>query len=305
MKFIFDKIEERDIDFIIMRAFAESPEFTSLFLQKIGYTTGNVTSIEHSFTDSELGESDITVIVQIENKLIGLLIENKIDAKAMPEQCSRYVQRGNKGKSIGLYNDFAVFIIAPQSYLDTNDEAQKYQNQISYESFLNFFELNNRVYDAEMIKAAIHKQAQGYTVQEVPAITDFWNKLYTYSCSSDKQVEMYPVNGPKGSRSTWPQFKIPLKGATLYYKSNKGFCDLEFTGKLHDSLRLKTELAKFVDDDMHWADAGASLSLRIKRTSMDFNKPFENHITDVNSMLEAIEKLTILSIKLNDIGYII
>ncbi len=305
MKFIFDKIEERDVDFVVMRAFAELPEFRSLFLKKIGYQSGKVISVEHSFTDNELGESDITVIALIENKKVGLLIENKIDAKAMPEQCARYTLRGNKGISAGEYDEFSVFLIAPQSYIDSNDEAQKYINQIPYEELMQFFKDADKIYDAEIIRAAIEKQAQGYTVQEVPAITDFWKKLYNYCCSSDKQIEMYAADGPKGSRSTWPQFKIPLKGAALYYKANQGVCDLQFSGKLHDGLRLKTELAKFIDVDMHWADTGASLSLRVKAVPMDLKKPFEDYDTEIDTMLNAIEKLTLLAVKLNDIGYMI
>lgn len=305
MNFIFDKIEERDVDFIVMRAFTELPKFSSLFLKKIGYQSANIISVEHSFTDNELGESDITVIVMIENKRIGLLIENKIDAKAMPEQCARYSQRGDRGIKRGEYDDFAVFLIAPQSYIDSNDEAQKYTNRIPYEEILQFFEATDKIYDTEIIRAAIEKQAQGYTVQEVPAITEFWKSLYNYCCASDKHIEMYAVDGPKGPRSTWPQFKIPLKGAALYYKANQGVCDLQFSGKLHDSLRLKTELAKFIDADMHWADTGASLSLRVKTMPIDLKKPFEGYITEIDTILSAIEKLTILAIKLNDIGYIL
>lgn len=303
MKLIFDKIEERDVDFVVMRAFAELPEFSSLFLGKIGFQKAQVVSIEHSFTDKELGESDITVVVTLENKRLGLLIENKIDAKAMTEQYSRYVQRGNKGKSTGEYDDFKVFLIAPESYIISNDEAQKYENKVSYEELFQFFESANRIYDAEIIKKAIKKQAQGYTIQEVPAITDFWRKLYKHCCASNKEIEMYAAVGPKGPRSTWPQFKIPLKGVALYYKANHGVCDLQFNGKLQDSLRLKTELAKFIDSDMHWEDTGSSLSLRIKTINLNFKHPFEEHISDIDSILTEIERLTTLAVKLNDIGY--
>lgn len=305
MYLIFDKIEERDVDLIVMRAFAESSQFLSLFLRKIGYQSGTLISVEHSFFDNEFGESDITAIAMVENIRIGLLIENKIDAKAMPEQCARYTDRGNRGIGAGKYDKFAVFLIAPQSYIDSNDEAQKYTNRISYEELLQFFENTAKPFDAEIVKAAVKKQAQGYTVQEVPSITDFWKKLYRYCCASSKQIEMFAADGPKGPRSTWPQFKIPLKGTALYYKANQGVCDLQFSGKRHDSLRLKTELAEFIDIEMHWVDTGASLSLRIKVMPMDFKKPFENYTLEIEKMSDAIERLTVLAVKLNDIGYMV
>ena len=34
MKLIFDKIEERDVDFIVMRAFVENSDFLSLFITR-------------------------------------------------------------------------------------------------------------------------------------------------------------------------------------------------------------------------------------------------------------------------------
>ena len=305
MQFIFDKIEERDVDFIIMRAFAELSGFTSLFLKKAGYPLSSVISIEHSFTDSELGESDITVIVAHKNQKLGLLIENKIDATAMPEQYLRYTYRGERGKQAGKYDSFAVFLIAPQAYIDSNEEAAKYTNTISYESILQFFLSVNRLLDAEIIKSAIKKQARGYIVQEVPSITLFWKQLYSYCCSSNTKIEMYPVQGPKGPRSTWVQYKTPLKGTTLYFKSNQGIVDLEFTGKLQDSQRLKTELAKHKDANMHWADTGSSLSLRIKVDIIDFKQPFEKYHKEIVSMLNAVEALTTFATTLNDIGYII
>lgn len=224
MNLIFDKIEERDIDFIVMRAFMEIPVFSSLFLDKIDYQSGEVIHIQHSYMDNEFGESDITVIMNVEHKKIGLLIENKIDAQAMSQQYFRYVQRGKKGIAEGKYDDFAVFIIAPQSYLESNHEAKKYENQISYEKLLQFFSQFNQEYDAKLMNAAIQKQAKGYIVQEVPSITDFWKKIYNYCSCCNRKIEMYSVNGPKGLRSTWLQFKIPLKGAALYYKANQGVC---------------------------------------------------------------------------------
>ena len=47
--------------------------------------------------DQEDGESDITVILSNEINKIALLIEDKIDAHAMPMQPERYIKRGKKG----------------------------------------------------------------------------------------------------------------------------------------------------------------------------------------------------------------
>ena len=303
MEFLLDKIEERDMDFVVMRAFAELPAFSSLFLNKIGLPSGDIISIGHSFMDNELGESDIVIINALAGRRFALLIENKVDAHAMPNQCQRYSQRGMRDCIDGKYDDFAVFLIAPKAYLDSNEEAQKYKNRISYEELLEIFTANNRVTDIQITQAAITKQSQGYTVQEVPAVTDFWSKLYSYCTSCGKNIEMYAPNGAKGARATSPQFKSALKGTALFYKANQGFCDLEFVGKLSDRARLTVALLSFKDEDMHWFEAGKSLALRIQVKPMDFKNSFDSYSNELVAMIDAIERLTKLSFLLNDSGF--
>ena len=132
MIFKIEKVSERDIDLLVINEFTNG-KLINLFLDKAGLTDYKIIEIEHSLTDSDLGESDITVIVEKDNHKVGLLIEDKIDAIAMDLQPERYVARGDKGIDNHLYDDYKIFIIAPQSYLDTNPYAKKYQYQISYE----------------------------------------------------------------------------------------------------------------------------------------------------------------------------
>ena len=67
------------------------------------------------------GESDITVIIKSEGKKYGLLIEDKIDAIAMPEQPERYIKRGEKGIKNKDYDAFYSFIVCPEKYYKNND----------------------------------------------------------------------------------------------------------------------------------------------------------------------------------------
>lgn len=303
--FIFEKIEERDMDLVIMRAIAASPEFANLFLKPIGWTDAKVIRVEHSLTDPQWGESDITVVVEKGNSRLGLLIENKIDAAAMPDQCLRYQKRGEIGVNGGQYDDYEIYITAPQSYLNTNAEAQKYPHHLSYETMLNCFERLGSEFDCAVVRSAIKKKEHGYTVHEAPAITQFWQKLYAYTQTNEPRVSMYPPTGAKGSRSAWPQFKTSLQGTSLYFKSGQGAVDLEFSGKLDESVRLKSEINIYKDDDMHWENTGRSLSLRIQVKGMNFNDPFEQYTDDIDLMLSAVHRLSSLATKLNDIGFLL
>lgn len=61
--------------------------------------------------ESGLGETDITVICNIDGEKLAFLIEDKIDAIAMPEQHDRYAKRGQKGVVNNEYAGFDVFIV--------------------------------------------------------------------------------------------------------------------------------------------------------------------------------------------------
>jgi len=301
--FIFDQALERDIDLLIMRAFFEVPAFSELFLLGADLSEAVPFQIEHSFTDPSLGESDITILVKKNGRRHGLLIENKIDAEAQPNQYQRYCLRGEEGIRTNSYDSFSVFLTAPQKYLDSNEEAQKYPNRISYENMLTVLKDHNRLFDTALLAKAIEKKESGYTVQEVPAITLFWEELYQYACASSFRLEMVRSQGAKGGRSFWPRFKTALKGTALYYKSNVGFVDLEFSGKLSDEVRIKQELAPFLSPDMIWATTGKSLSLRIPTASVDLREDFKKQLPSIDLALATVEQLTALTVKLNRAGY--
>ena len=133
MEHKFRDILEHDMDMLILEEFTCSNKFAKIFLNKVGIDNAIVISTWQSKTDNELGESDMTVVFDCDGKKIALLIEDKIDAIAMPEQPSRYSLRGDKGIQDGDYDNYYVFIVAPRQYLDINEKAKEYPNRVSYE----------------------------------------------------------------------------------------------------------------------------------------------------------------------------
>ena len=177
MELIFEKVLERDIDLLMINKFITDDNILNLFLEKIGKSDYKVFSIQHSLMDQEDGESDITVIAEKDNHKIGLLIEDKIDAIAMPNQRERYNARGRKGIDNSQYDEFFVFMIAPSDYLKSNVEAQLYENQISYEELKGYFK--NDQYAIALIDKALEEKKNGYTIIENPNVTLFWEQYYT------------------------------------------------------------------------------------------------------------------------------
>lgn len=137
----FRDILEHDMDImLILEEFSCSNDFSKIFLSKVGVENATLCLTWQSKTDRELGESDMTVVFSDGRKKIALLIEDKIDAIAMPEQPSRYILRGDKGIANGEYDCYFVFIVAPRQYLEHNEKANDYPNKVSYEEIKEYFE---------------------------------------------------------------------------------------------------------------------------------------------------------------------
>lgn len=301
----FSDVLERNMDLLFLEEFVSSPEFLKIFISKINITTAQVLEIEHSKVHSEFGESDMTVIVEVNGKKHGLLIEDKIDAIAMPEQYERYVIRGNIGIENGDYESFDVFIVAPEKYLNDNIEAHKYPNQIKYEDCADYFRKQTdprSFYKLQQIEFAINKQKNSYQAIEHAAVTDFWERYIAYQKEHYPHLWLSTSGGAKGSRASWPRYRVHIKGLYMLHKSEFGFIDLTFPNCGERTVELKGVLEKHLGD---LTEIGVSLhqtkksaALRVVVPVLDFKQPFEKVAVEVAKCFEGIEKLTSISERL-------
>lgn len=305
MEYRFRDILERDIDMLILEEFACSKSFSDIFLSKIGIKDAKLISTWQSKTDSELGESDITVIFNCNNKRIALLIENKIDAIAMPEQPSRYVLRGNKGIVDGEFDCFNVFIVAPRQYLEQNEKAKEYPNKISYEEIKKYFEEQNddrATFKLALINLAIEKQKKGYQVVSNALVTEFWRQYIDYKNLYFPNLNLIINNEIKPTYGIWTCFKTN-DGNLIYHKSDKGYVDLTYKGcadKIDTIKQFVIEaIGNFYEQGFSVVKTGKSCAIRISVPKTDFKKSFAEQIIAVKNTFEAVEKLSVLSEKLD------
>ena len=301
VKCIFSDVSEHDMDMLFLEEFVCSTDFVRIFTETAGIDFSRVLSVYSSKTDVALGESDMTVVVKSGDEKIGLLIEDKIDALAMPEQAARYTLRGRKGIEQGEYDRFFVFIIAPRKYLYQNAEAQKYPYKIEYEQVLEYFEKlrkfdHRAVFKIQQIKQAIDKQKKGYQVEEDPAVTEFWSKYSEY------QKKYYPgllfvYSGEvKGSKATWPQFNTVIDGLYMYHKTEQGAVDLTFDRCADKILAVEQLLSNAVGDYLNKGftvhRTGKSAAVRLAVPVLNLHKPFDSQWEYIQPCFEAIQKMS-------------
>ena len=305
MNYNFSDVSERDMDLLFLEEFTFSDTFMNIFLSKIGIDNAELIEFEHSKTDVAYGESDITVIVNHNGKKTALLIEDKIDARAMDEQYSRYVCRGDLGIQNKEYDDYFVFIVAPSKYLSENDEAKKYPYKVSYEECLDYFkDINDKraEFKIQQMQSAISKQKNGYKPVISEEATKFWNNYIRYQNEHFKSLEIIGDNALKPVNSTWIIFRTNIEKARIIHKTEMGFVDLEFSGlgnkinELHDYLFTKLDEVK--RDEVGIFKTGKSAVIRIEVPVICFKTDFEKDQAEVEKCLKAVVKLRDLSFKI-------
>ena len=288
MEFSIGNVYERDIDLYIINKFLNDSKFKELFLKKINCKNYQVCKCLHSLSD-ENGESDITIILENHNRKIGLLIEDKINAIVMPKQYERYILRAEKQKHKGLFDNYYIFIIAPKSYIDSNTEAKKYDNKISYEEILDY--ISGDVYGESLIKKAIEGKKKGYEVVENKAVTLFWEKYYDMVENRFSDLELKTKKGPKGSKTRWPVFHTPIKKIHIIHESNKGCLELRFRNVSLYYSEVYDIVKNVLKENMKLKRTGKSLAIRIDVPEIDFKKDFEEQEENVIKCLEEVKEL--------------
>lgn len=306
MNIKFLDVIERDIDMLVLEEMVLSQEFVDIFLSKVGLSGAKVVEVEHSKMDVELGETDITVVVQNGDSKHGLLIEDKIDAIAQPEQCKRYDERGKLGVKNNDYDSYDVFIVAPQKYIIDNEEASKYPNKVLYEELVNYFSKKTDIHSKFkliQLEQAISNQKNGYKVVEVASVTRFWNEYIDYQGKHYSYINSMNHKGPKGAKSTWPTFKTVHKDITIVHKTEKGYVDLSFRGgyeKIHMLIEwLEEVLGDLNELGVTVEPAGKSAVLRKKVPIVDVFDEFSKYKAEVEEGFKAIDMLNYIAKKLD------
>lgn len=293
MEIKFDTVLERDMDILILEEFISSREFAEIFLRVAGiYGDYTVEQAAHSVRDMNLGESDLVFVLNINGARHAVHIEDKIDAQAMPEQCSRYTQRAEKDVLAGKYDAYSVILVAPEKYLSSNQEAQKYENKVSYEQLRDYFAAKSDLrsqYKLAVINRTIDEQKNRYQWEPNFRVVRFCAAMDAY------QQEHFP-NLPIGTQAWWRHYQTFLPDTVLVYKANKGFCDLQFDHCAPQEVYMRVK--EQMSNRMTIEKTGKASSVRISVRPVWFEKEFQDKVTEVEEALVALSELYEMSKRL-------
>lgn len=288
---ILEAVSERDIDLLILEELNVSRDFSDWFYRENGLTvpSAGLSKALHSIADPELGESDLIAFYSNGH---AILIENKINAIAQPQQAERYQQRGERGIKSGDWKSFSTCMIAPQVYLEGSEEAPMYDKTISYEKIKAWFtalETQRGKYRVAILEAAIDQGRRGYVAIPDQDATNFWQSYYDYTMVLFPKLRMNQV-GDKPSRSTYIYFH-PLSlpdGYQLVHKFEKGVVDLQIPNMPN---MAATIAQAFSDLGLEIDQAQQSVVFRKRVRVVDLKVGFTEQREHVHEALLAAEEL--------------
>lgn len=303
----FSTVSERDMDMLFANALCTYPGFINLFLDAANINTENVevNSVSLSKTEAHLGESDITVILTLDGIKYGFLIEDKIDAIAMPNQHERYIKRAEKGIKSSEYEKYEIFIVCPQKYYDIDEEAKKYEHFVSYEKCKKFFNSIDSV-DARLkalqVSQAIEKSHKPPQVIINENANAFFRKYKQYQ---ETHYEELSLRTRETSNGYWAHYNVNLKNAYIHHKIPQGYVDLTLK-KAADKIDDVRILASWLNAHGYANVKGAvitnSASLRIIVPKLNMQNAFESvSENELKQCFEALKTLTEIASKLENI----
>lgn len=301
MKYIFGSVIERDADYALINAFLTNGKVRKLFLDLISRNDGEIEEVYHSLVQIEdghgVGESDIVFVIKDNLGRFSIMIENKINADAQPNQRERYDIRAKELKKLGIFDKYYVFLCAPQSYLGSM-MAKDYERKVPYEKITSLL-------DEGLDKAILLKSSEGgVTIIKSESVTEFWNKLYKHVHDYYSDLHIVGKLRDRSSKSLWPEFRTVINGCNIVMKTDRGIIDLEFSGMGKRLYELELKLHE-MGVSLKPVQTGKSASLRYKFEEKDylsFNEDFEKQIDTVNKWLDKAMEFNDLTKKLYEKG---
>lgn len=302
MEHRFRYLVERDADFAIISSFEKNKTVRKLFLESFRNVNAKLLEVRHSYMQQEIGygigESDIIFIMEDDGGRFGIFIEDKIKANAQPSQAERYIVRAEQLKQNGEFDDYRIFLCAPNRYLNQDSKnIAGYKYKVPYEAIV-------RLLPEGVEKSILEKAASSDSCTVADAgVTNFWKNLRSFidTYYSDKlSMKGKPEEKPSGSM--WQEFKTDINGCIIIMKINSRKIDLEFKGmgpRLDElnSILESFDLPKAIRTNKG-KSASASIEIEInEENGMSFYSPFNEQENNAVVWIEkAIELMNIASL---------
>jgi hypothetical protein len=206
--------------------------------------------------------------------------------------------RGEKGIKEGYWEKFKTIIIAPNKYLSSSKNSESYDNEISYEEILAYFQ-SRKIrdcrfsYKARILLEGIEQNRRGYQPKYNEEMTKYVADYFVYSSQHYPHLNMQEAK-PRPAGSTWISFhpKSLPNGAELAHQLTRGFVKVFFNGQAESYELLKEKYEERVPNDATIEIAGKSVAISLEVPKLNpLETSFEGEQEMVRQALHGLSEL--------------
>jgi hypothetical protein len=288
---------ERDIDLLLLEEFVASPGFLNWFLGRVGLPEGATLRNAERSVATTTGESDLELTLEIDSRLIKVLIENKVDAMFQPRQPERYRERADGYVRHHGCHAVVTVLLGPEQYFVRQTDHFGFDQRVTYESVLDWFQeaehLGARaLHKCALLLGAIDRARTGWQLVPDESVTAFWLAYWELAASVAPELRM-PKPSAKPRTSSFIHFR-PLalaQAVTLVHKVPYGKVDLQLSGQGGEMGSLHARWGNTLGPRMELERANKSAAVRITVAPIDLAAPFKESESNVREALAAALEL--------------
>jgi hypothetical protein len=241
-----NKFVERDVDMFLAEELRVNSAFGKWIMERFDESTHLIFPAAHVNVSvvEDGSEADVVATFRTKsNRDHRLYVENKIDARLMPNQLERYLRRAEGDQRRELISGFSILFFTPSAYLET--KLPTGVRQMSFEEaaqeLASHEDLRSR-YRASLLMRALPIRTLAARDVHVgvtdPYIKDWWDQVYAML---DREFPGFFVHKTRYPRSVYFAPETPGQGRYLRldFKGHKGEIDLAFKGIPAAALRLQ------------------------------------------------------------------
>ena len=298
---ILSSVQERDIDLLLVEELRANEEFADWFVARTWGLSRFKSTVGawHSVTRGDQGESDIVfVFFSVDNQRHALLVENKIDAMAQPEQAARYRLRGDHGKAVGDWTKYRTCVVAPQRYLASEKHPGGYDDEISYEEVMAFYSSRRSrdarfSHKAHVVSEAIEQNRRRPLRLVSLPVTSYFKAYYAFARTVFPSLGAVEP-GERAAGNTWMYFRPAMypTDVQLVHQTTSGHVKLFFDGHADRFNEIEARMLGAIEPDMRLEPAGKSVSLSLTVPQLSLAMPnFDGDKANIQKALESLTRL--------------
>lgn len=297
------KIYERDMDLVLIEEIESSAEFRAWLVARVFGRDCYLKHLgaQHSVVDASNRESDVVFRFEATGPqgrvASAILIENKIDAIAQPNQGIDYRGRGEAGVKDKQWASFKTCLMAPRQYQRDTSDWQNFDEVVTYEEILAYFASRKSreeryAWKTRLVETAIFKKESGYTSIISEEASAFVRSYYERAREYPRLEMTLPKDRPAGN--TWVSFRphVLPKNTVIEHQVTAGWVKWMLNGAADRLEEIRAQLAPHLGPLMTVERAGKSVAVSIRvRPISRITMPFADVESEAEEAIRAADAL--------------